>query len=325
MEISKEQLFQAATVIGLSEDNKKALWETLEAQNNQSSSISKLLYYFGALIVISAMTWFMGLGWKAFGGGAIFLISLLYAILFTLAGAKLWKKEGLKIPAGLLITMAVCMTPLAIYGLLPHYSVENRIFMEIGTILVGLIALRYYPFPFLTAPIFFAAWFLSMDIDSVLFRSEGALEQRGWISLIFGLFVLLIAYIIDLKKKAPWGFWAYLFGTLTFWGGLSALSFNRGEIVLFLYLLINITMMVKSILLKRKVLMVFGALGTFLYFSHLAYDLFENSIFFPFVLTFLGLVVIYLGVLYQKNSQRIEKKMNDLIPKKIKKFFPFTE
>ncbi len=340
MEISKEQFLKVASKLELSDQNAKALWKALEAAGAKDSSMSKLLYYFGAMIVISALTWFMSLGWMVFGGGGIFLISIVYMIMFGLVGAKLWRKEDLKTPAGLLITMAVCVTPLAIYGLetylgvFPEDGIDNYhsfysaiksswIWMEIGTIVLGLVALRFYPFPFLTAPIFFAAWFLSMDIIPLLIGNGSTFEQKAWISLFFGLFFLLIAFAIDLKKRPQYGFWGYLFGTITFWGGLTCLCFGKGEIVLFLYLLINLSLIVLSIILKRKVLIIFGAIGAFSYFGHLAYDLFENSILFPFVLTFLGLVVIYLGILYQKNSERIEKKILNFFPKGFKKLLPF--
>src|ERR1700722_15325753 len=122
MEISKEHFFQAASKIGISEKNQNALWEALESEGPKDATISKVIYYFGALIVISAMTWFMGLGWTVFGGGGIFLILIVYAIIFILLGSKLWNKKELKIPGGLLITMAVCMTPLAIYGLESYFD-----------------------------------------------------------------------------------------------------------------------------------------------------------------------------------------------------------
>ena len=332
MELSKEQFFQAASKLKISEEDTIALWETLEAEHSKDSFMSKLLYYFGAMIVISAMTWFMNLGWMMFGGGWLFLISILYAIVFLLAGRKLWKNDRLKIPAGLLITMAVCMTPLAIYGLEsfleifpegPSYNYNafytliksNWLWMEIGTILAGLLALRFYPFPFLTAPIWFSAWFMSMDLIPFLIGNEGSFLLKSWTSLFFGIVLLLIAYILDKRKKPGYSFWGYLFGTITFWGSLGALCFDKGEFILFLYLWINISMMVASILLSRRVLMVFGALGTFFYFGHLANDVFQDSILFPFTLTFLGLMTIYLGVIYQKNSQWIEKKVLDFFGK----------
>lgn len=40
--------------------------------------------------------------------------------------------------------------------------------MGIGTILAGLFALRYMRFPFLSFPVAFALWFMSMDIASLI-------------------------------------------------------------------------------------------------------------------------------------------------------------
>ena len=197
--------------------------------------------------------------------------------------------------------------------------------MEIGTILVGLVALKFFPFPFITAPIFFAAWFLSMDIIPFITGNKATFEQTEWISFTFGLVLLLISYLIDLKKKPQFAFWSYFFGTITFWGALTALCFDKGEPVLFLYFLINISLMIKSVLLKRKVLLVFGTIGAFFYLSYLAHNLFIDSIQFPFVLTLLGLAVIYLGVLYQKNVERIEKKLIGMVPRRLRSLLPFYE
>jgi hypothetical protein len=269
----------------------------------------------------------MNLGWMAFGGGWLFLISILYAIVFVMTGRKFWEKKGLKTPAGLLITMAVCMTPLAIYGIFPQDSlyeyptfyslIRSRwLWMEVGTILAGLWALRFYPFAFLTAPIWVAAWFLNMDLISVLIGDEGSFNLRTWISLAFGALLLGVSLGLDRKKQPGYGFWGYLFGTITFWGSLGILCFDKREGGLLIYLLINILMMFASVFLKRKVLLVFGALGTFFYFAHLAYDVFQDSIVFPFALTFLGLITIYLGGLYQKNDKRIEKRILDFLGKR---------
>lgn len=342
MEISKKHFLSAALKLGIPKEQVEALWTSLENSDKDlnSSPFSKWMFYFGALIIISAMTWLMGLSWEWFGGGAIFLISVTYAFLFTLVGTKLWKKEELKIPAGLLITIAVCMTPLAIYGLETYLKIwpedypENYkgffhtiksswIFMELGTIFAGLVALRFFPFPFLTAPIFCAAWFFTMDIVPLLIGNESAWERSEWISLCFGIALVFIAYLIDRKKMKDYAFWGYFFGTLTFWISLTSLVWNKGEFIHFVYLLINLCMMIFSILLKRRVFMIFGAIGAMIYFGHLAYEIFENSILFPFALSFIGLLIIYLGVLYQKNSGWIERKIIGIIPLWIKNLLPF--
>jgi predicted MFS family arabinose efflux permease len=48
------------------------------------------------------------------------------------------------------------------------------------------------------------------------------------------------------------------------------------------------------------VFLVFGALGIFAYLGHLAYEVFKDSVLFPFALVLLGLGVIVATVLGQK-------------------------
>lgn len=43
-----------------------------------------------------------------------------------------------------------------------------------------------------------------------------------------------------------------------------------------------------------------GCIGVAMYLGHHAYDLFKDSLLFPFVLTFIGLAVIGLGIKWQK-------------------------
>jgi len=327
MKISKEQLLSSAAKLNLPIDQIEALWSDLEHQEQENTSpFSKFLFYFGGMIAIAALTWFMTLGWDIFGGGGLFLISLVYALLFLLVGHWLWKNKELRIPAGLLVTMAVCMVPLAIYGLQDYFKlwpdtesmhypdfytwVKGRwVWMELGTILAGVIALRFFPFPFLTAPIFFSVWYLTMDIVPFLFGEEASSDVKGWVSLLLGLLMLGIGYLLDRKEKRDYAFWSYFFGTLSFWGGLSYLVWDRGEAVLLLYLAINLALMLLSIVLQRRILMVFGAIGVFAYLGHLVHDLFQDSIWFPFILSFIGLAIVALGIWYQKNSKWIEEKV----------------
>ncbi|PYL06499.1 MAG: hypothetical protein DME34_08875, partial [Verrucomicrobia bacterium] len=51
------------------------------------------------------------------GGLGIAVVALCYAAIFLLVGRALWNKPNLRIPGGLLLTIAVCMVPLATYGI----------------------------------------------------------------------------------------------------------------------------------------------------------------------------------------------------------------
>lgn len=332
MHILKDEFFAACAKQEIEVNKAEAIWHSLAEAHSERPQFqfSHLIYYLGALIVLASLTFFIGLSWEWFGGGGIFLISMLYILGFVFLGNYFWHK-GLRIAGGLLITLAVGVVPLAIYGLETYFDVwpttepgpyedfytrikGSWVFLELGTILAGLVALYFYPFPFLTFPIFFAAWFLTMDAVPLLVGEEYTFEQYRNLSLYFGMALLGISFILDRIKREDYAFWGYLFGTITFWMSLTAIMWDTEETVFFGYFLINLAMMVLSVILLRRVLVVFGGFGVFIYLSHLAYNVFEDSIWFPFVLSFFGLAIIYLGVLYQRHIGKLEKAARDKLP-----------
>lgn len=348
MRLEKEDFDWAAHEGIISTEQADILWEALsaryqeESENRPRFNFANVAYYFGALIVISAMTWFISLAWENFGGAGIFFIACIYALGFSLTGKTLYFKQNLQIPGGLLFTMAVGMTPLAVYGLqrwtgfwlqgdpgvyrnFYEWIKGSWFFMELGTILAGLIALRFVKFPFLTAPIAFSLWFISMDLTPLIFgENEYSYKQRALVSLWFGIACLLIAYFIDLRTKRSQGdfaFWLYLFGLMSFWFSLPFLGKGR-EWDWFLYGLTNLGLMILSVFLKRRVFIVFGGIGVFAYLSHLSYRVFADSALFPFALTVLGLGIIYIGVLYQRHYKNLERRLDSLIPQGFRNFIP---
>jgi hypothetical protein len=58
------------------------------------------------------------------------------------------------------------------------------------------------------------------------------------------------------------------------------------------------------------------------YLGYLAYSVFRNAILFPFTLTFLGMFIIYLGTLYQRNIRKIELFLERLLPATVRRFLP---
>jgi hypothetical protein len=109
MNISKEDLDWAASEKLISLEQASLLWTRLEARRPDRSNfgLANVAYYLGALVVMSALGWFLTLGWQKFGGGGIFLIAAAYAIAFQSAGYYLWFSQNLKIPGRLLFTLAV--------------------------------------------------------------------------------------------------------------------------------------------------------------------------------------------------------------------------
>jgi hypothetical protein len=72
--------------------------------------------------------------------------------------------------------------------------------------------------------------------------------------------------------------------------------------------------MALSLLLKRRLFMIFGSLGIFGYISYLAFRVFENSLLFPLALSALGIAIIYLGVVYQRHYRQLEHYFDSILP-----------
>jgi hypothetical protein len=342
MHISKDDLMRAGDGV-ISAEQSQQLWGRLLAQNREPETtkfdVANVAYFFGALVVMSAMGWLMNLGFEKFGGVGIFCIATCYATVFIFAGRTLWFRENLQIPGGLLFTLAVWMTPLAIYGLEQaagvwpagapsdfrsfHIWIKGSwIVMEAGTIVAGLIALKFIRFPFLTFPIAFSLWYMSMDLTPlILRRPEFSWEERLWVSLCFGLLMLLVTFLIDRRTREDYAFWGYLFGIMAFWGGLSLME-SHSEWNKFLYCAINIALIFLGVFLQRRVFVVFGACGVFGYLGYLSYNVFKDSFLFPMALTLLGLAVIFVGVQYQRHRDKIEEVLLAIIPESVRSLRP---
>jgi hypothetical protein len=318
------------------------LWDFFAARTSARPQFDAphVAYYAGAVIVLGAMGWFITEAWDGLNGFAVTLIAAAYAFAFWRAGEALWK-SGLTTPGGLLFTLAVWMVPLAIHGLerglhlwpqgdpgsyRQYFQLVKAswILMEVGTIAAGVLAIWFRPFPFLTFPITFALWFMSMDLTPMIFgRNAYSWDERRWVSVLFGLAILLAAYLVDLRSRLrqDFAFWGYLFGVVAFWGGLSMMD-SGDEVAKFVYCLINIALIIVSVLLRQRVFLVFGALGALGYLGHLSYRVFKDSLMFPVVLTMLGILLIYLGVLSRRHSRVIAEYLQALLPEGLQELIP---
>lgn len=338
MEISRADLDAAVARQIVSAEQAAALWKHLEAGKPARFTGLNVAYYFGALVVIAAMGWLMTLGFQALGPWAVFFIALLYAFVFIRFAARLQK--DMPVPAGLLYTMAVCMTPLAVWGLergtrfwpdgdpgdyreFFPYVRSSWIWMEAATVVAALVALRRMKFSFLVAPAAVALWFMSMDLAAYLGRHSSSwdFDLARQVSIGFGLAMIFIAWLADRRTEVDLSFWLYLFGMTAFWGGLSTLE-SGSEWRRLAYCILNLFFIMLSVALERRVFLVYGALGVNGYLVTLAWRVFEHSVMFPFVLTALGLGIIWTAVKYQRNREPIDLWLSSLIPESLKSLMP---
>lgn len=298
--------------------------------------LAHLAYYFGAMIIISALTWFVVSAWEDLPGWGLSVVAALYATGFALAGRRFTRSADTFVFGGLLVTIATCLTPLFVYGIQKSAGLwtgeppgqyhdfyvwirSGWFLMELSTVGVILATMRKVHFAFLAAPLAFTLWFMSMDIAPLLFgplTGAGAWETRRWVSMAFGLAMIGCALLTDLKRrpgKPDYGFWLHLFGTLTFWGGLTLLG-SDSELGKAIYAAINILLVLASIAFMRRIYLVLGALGVYGYLGHLAWRVFEDFLLFPPVLVLVGLAIMGSGFIYHKNRARLSDCLRSRLP-----------
>lgn len=331
MKITRQDIDAAVESKILNADQAVNLFEFLKTRPSVGPSFdfTHVLYYLGGLIAIGAMTLFMNLGWESFGGWGIFVISLIY-IAIGLKLTNVFQAKGYAIPAGICATFSVAITPLAIYSLQQalgfwpddtvyrayhQYIKWHWVYMELGTLAVGTVVAWRYKYPFLIMPLAVTLWYMSMDLAPMVAGSRPEFELRTWVSMYFGLLMVFLAFWVDIRarKTADYAFWLYIFGVMAFWGGMTA-QHSDSELSKFIYFCINLLMMGVGVVLVRRVFVIFGAIGGSIYLGHLASTVFKDSWVFPIALSAIGLLIIYLGVLWQKNEKMITEKARSILP-----------
>jgi hypothetical protein len=318
----------------LQPEQAQALWAFLGERTADAPTLrfAHVLYYLGGLLAIGAMTLFMTLGWEMLGGRGLLLIAAGYAAVGLWLTERLLHRWKMPIPAGIAAVFVVALAPLAVYGLQAalgfwpegrvyrdyhHRTIDWRwVLMELGTLAAGAAMLWRYRLPFLVMPIAATLWYMSMDATPFLFAdADAAWESRRAVSLGFGLAMVLGAVRLDVggPRAQDHAFWLHLFGVTAFWFGASLLG-SHGEPGKFLYLCVNLLMIALGTALSRRVYAVFGGLGVAAYVGHLAYTVFSDSVAFPFVLTLVGLGIVYLGILWQRHEPAIARRLRGMLP-----------
>lgn len=299
-----------------------------DVETARGLNLVSVAYYLGTMLMISACAWFLGSKWDDLGSGGILLTVAIYVAIAAGTGAWL-RSTGYRTAGGLLITVAVCLVPLATYcvedltGLWPTATSPGEyrdfypwirggwVVMELTTMVVALLTLPFVRFGFLTAPLAFSGWFFSMDLAAWIGGDAWyAYDGRRAVSVVVGLGLLAIGGVLERllgrqqARGEDFAFWSYLFGLMAFWGGLW-LDFDAGEAYQAGVAVIAVALLGVGVALQRRTFLVFGGLGIYTYLGHLANHVFGDSALFPFVIAALGLSMILsaVGVQYVMGKQ----------------------
>jgi hypothetical protein len=219
MNVTEADIQRAALEAGIGNEQTTALWKALNTGTGERASFQAVhvAYYFGALIVAGAMGWFVTEGFDKLAGLQLSLIGLVYAAIALGAAAYFSKRPDLRILGGICAIVAVCMTPLIVFGIEKklHFWPDGMagqysdfhpyiracwVYMEVATVLAGVLVLRWFRFPFITAPTAYALWYMSMDATSLIFHSNWNFHEMCWISIAFGTVMLVVSFFVDRRN-----------------------------------------------------------------------------------------------------------------------------
>jgi hypothetical protein len=149
--------------------------------------------------------------------------------------------------------------------------------------------------------------------------SFGNWETSRKVSVWFGLGILAAAVIVNLRqRRGDFAFWLYLFGVLTFWGGITASS-NGTALDKAMYCALNVGFLLLAVALSRRVFAVFGTIGIAIYLGDLAGKIFADSMLFPFALSLIGIGIIALGLYYNRHQTVIGGWMEARLPPSLRR------
>ncbi|MDP9364153.1 MAG: hypothetical protein M3Q10_08000 [Chloroflexota bacterium] len=294
-----------------------------------------IAYYFGGFAILLAYTFFVGLQWEALGrvGQAV----VAFGTVGGLWGAgALLRRSGYPQGGNLLIFAGTGIVPLAAYtalrllGIWPdeddvdayqefYRTVDAAwIYLDVASIAVTLLVLRWIRFPLLTLLLAFWGWYLSMDL------AEWATGRDGWdwgttewlVGGAVGLAQLGLGVGLQRRRgRQDFSRWFYLFGHLAVLGNASALALDAGVALGLLFLVLYLGFVVVSVWLRARVFLVFGALGCYAYACYLAFEVFEGALGFVFGLAAVGLLIVLSAVAYQRYVRAwLERRLAPLRP-----------
>lgn len=342
MHITRPLLEEATTRGVLHAGQGDALWAFLAEHHRDTPGFkpAHILYYLGGLVAIGAMTLFMTLGWERLGGGGLFAIACAYIFAASLGTEVLLSKKRLALPAGITGALAVALVPLAVYGAQRwlgawqadgvaqsyrgyHQFIDWRwLMMELATLAAAAVALWRWRLPFLVMPLAVTLWYLSMDLVPMLLGGSSAeffSDAGKRISTGFGLAMLLFALLVDLRSRQQrdFAFWLYVFGVITFWGGLTSMN-STSEMGKFIYACINLLLIATGAALSRRVFAVFGGIGVAIYLGHLSHTVFRDSLMFPLALAAIGLGVMGAGLAWQRHEVALAARLRAFLPRPLR-------
>ena len=328
----------------INETQKNGLIDLYNQNNNETKQVStvvKVLYYIGGLIMLCAMTFLMSDTIQHSTYTMILLLGTLYALLFLGVGEFLWRKNE-KLPAGILYFLFIAAIGFIVMdiekmtGFFPHFSDMDKIpnywdlcrfpviVLSALTIVVNTILQKFRPISLLAVPTIFCSYAIFMMIVDFIYGYKNITPTVFFTSnVIFGAGLSIVGFIKDRFAKADDSMWMYLVGSAGFFMFtmllLDVLNIGvwQDQLICFILSLIYIFI---GLIIQRKPFSIIGILGVIEYIMYLELDnIKDNTTLLTSVILITGLIILYAGVIYSKNVDKLRSFIESKLPEKIRK------
>ena len=145
-------------------------------------------------------------------------------------------------------------------------------------------------------------------------------------NVIFGAGLSIVGFIKDRFAKTDYSMWMYLIGAAGFFMYTIFLldDLNIGiwqaQLICFIISLIYIFI---GLMIQRKSFSIIGILGVIEYIMYLEIDNIEdNTTLLTSVILITGLIILYAGVIYSKNVDKLRDFIESKLPEKVKNYLP---
>lgn len=318
-------------------------------ETKQIPVVVKIVYYLGGFIMLTAMVVLMSHTIQHSSYYVILAIGVLYSVLFLNTGEFLWRRNE-KTPAGILYFLFIASFSLIVMdiekmiGFFPHFSDIGKysnyfamccfptIILSVIIIVVNTILQKYRNISLLSIPTIVSSFLIYMTfIYHFINDKYWTIELFTNLFLIFSVVLVIIAFIKDKSARADYSKWMYLFGSLGIFYSMISIfnnywiipSSKNGHFVQLDILIISLIYLFIGSLIQRKSFSIIGVLGIVEYIFYLEFHYIVGK---PILLTssilITGFIMLYLGVLANKNSEKIISFLESLLPSKVRNYLP---
>jgi hypothetical protein len=287
-----------------------------------------IAYAIGALIVVFALGWFLADRWSVLGPTGVLIVSVVYAALFA-AAAHLFTRERFATAHGLALLLLILTVPLITWAFLRTTGVwvdvapavcsaEPDLFwacrgqtmiLAATAFVASVVAMRRLAFGPLMIP---GAGALLIVLGEATLRIAGHGElpgMTGWSFVVVASMLVTIAYETDRRRgMEDYGRWLHVAAVIATAIALSAL-FSGDASLRYLLLPTAVVMMASSLYLRRVIWLFVGLIALFSSLLWMAREVFKQAVAFPVLLGFVGITVILVTVLIQRQYPRLAERV----------------